>query len=128
LNWYANGNTTTSHYASHLLYGNGSSVASQGLTNDISLGFISGSLPASNRANQFQAGVIDILDPFETTKNKTVRFLRGSASTWYLGAGDIGLGSGVFLSTAALSSFTIRDRIANLDVGSRFSLYGIKAA
>ncbi len=126
--WQANGETGQSYYAAHWLVGNGSNVQSSNTSNSIYYGWLSHSFPATDRPNQFQAGVTDILNAFDTSKNKTVRSLVGSASSWYDGGGDIHLASGVFLNTAALTSFTMKDRLASIDTGSRFSLYGIKAA
>ncbi len=126
--WQANGETVQSYYAAHWLYGNGSSVQSSNTSNSIYYGWLSHSFPASNKTNQFQAGVTDILNAFDTSKNKTVRSLVGSASSWYDGAGDIHLASSVFLNTAALTSFTMKDRLASIEVGSRFSLYGLKVS
>jgi hypothetical protein len=126
--WQANGETVQSYYAAHWLYGNGSSVQSQSTSNSIYYGLLSNSFPASSKTNQFQVGVTDILNAFDTSKNKTVRSFVGSATSWYEGGGDIRLTSGVFLNTAALTSFTMKDRLANIEIGSRFSLYGIKAA
>lgn len=124
--WQANGDTTQANYAAHWLDGNGSSVRSGNTSNSIYFGWLSHSLPASAKTNQFQAGVTDILDAFSTTKNKTVRTFVGSPSSWYDGAGDVHLASGLYISTSALSSFTFKDRLASIEVGSRFSLYGVK--
>jgi hypothetical protein len=78
----------------------------------------------SPSANQYGAMVIDILDPFETTKNTVIRALGGFASS------EISLNSGVWLNTAALTSLTFSKYGENggYETGSRFSLYGIKAA
>jgi hypothetical protein len=83
-------------------------------------------MPAGSYTNEFMSGVTDILDPFETTKNKTVRTIAGAVTPDY--ARDITLSSGIFLSTSAMSSFTLLTRLGSLAQYSRFSLYGIKAA
>lgn len=126
--WQANGDTTTSNYAAHWLDGNGTAARSGNVSNSIYYGWLSHSFPGSNKTNQFQVGVTDILSAFDTTKNKTVRSLVASPTSWYDGSGDIHIASGVYLNTFALSSFTMKDRLANIEVGSRFSLYGIRAA
>jgi hypothetical protein len=123
--WQMNGDTTQANYRSHLLYGNGSSVQSLDYGSGIYYGSIMQSFPGSTFSNVFASGVTDILDAY-STKNKTVRTLRGANLSWYDGSGDIGLASGVYLSTSALTSFTFKDRLANIEAGSRFSLYGIK--
>lgn len=112
---------TASNYNNHGLFGNGSSAGSFYFADT----YISiGSFPAANAtANAFGPGVIDILDPYETTKNKTVRSLAGTPTT-----PQISLRSGLWRNTAAVSSITLLDPTSNLVTGSRFSLYGIKAA
>lgn len=124
--WQMNGNTTTSNYTSHYLRGTGSSVSSAANNNSIYYGLISNFMPAGSYTNEFMSGVTDILDAFETTKNKTVRTVAGAITTSY--AIDTTLSSGMFLSTDAVSSFTLKCRLANLAQYSRFSLYGIKGA
>jgi hypothetical protein len=71
-------------------------------------------------------GVIDILDAFETTKNKTIRSFGGQVGS---GANLILLHSGFWNNTAAISSITLGVNGApQFATGCRFSLYGIKAA
>jgi hypothetical protein len=67
------------------------------------------------------AFVCDILDPFETTKNKTIRSLAGYGS-----GGNVNLYSGLWINTSALTSITILASSGNFASASRFSLYGIK--
>jgi hypothetical protein len=118
-------NADTTGYARHALYGNGSSVGSYGLTDIISTCDIPG---GSAGSNQFGAVVMDILDPFETTKNKTTRALGGTVGS----LNRIQLDSGLWIDTSAVSSIKLESgnagEGANLAIGSRFSLYGIKAA
>jgi len=111
---------TGANYAWHSLRGNGSNVGSFAGTsqNYGRSGLATGSTAASNA---FAASVLDILDPFETTKNKTTRFLAG--------AGEIYLGSSFWNNTAAISSITVSEGYSsNFVTGSRFSLYGSKVA
>jgi hypothetical protein len=117
-----NGVSTTS-YSRHQLYGTGSSVLSFGLS-----GVTAIALPdtpsADSTANYFGASVIDILDPYSTTKNTTARALGGGSSS---GQKQIALFSGAYYSTDAISSITLLSgNAANLGTGSRFSLYGIR--
>jgi hypothetical protein len=114
-----NGNTG-SNYAWHFLEGNGSSVGSgSGATQtQMSLGVV------ATTANQFSPGVIDILDSYSTTKNKTVRSLQGAQSG---GSSWIGLHSGLYNSTDSITSVTlIAGPSDTWTSASRFSLYGIK--
>jgi hypothetical protein len=74
-------------------------------------------------ASAFGAGVIDILDAYSTTKNKTMRTLNGLSG----GEVNIRVGSGLWRNTNAITSVTIFDADStNLVTGSRFSIYGIK--
>jgi hypothetical protein len=68
--------------------------------------------------------VIDILDYANTSKYKTTRTLAGNDQN---GAGLVGLYSGLYMSTSAISSieFTINGS-GNFATGSNFALYGIK--
>ena len=117
-----NGDTGT-NYKTHQLVGNGSSASSgaESYANGWEFMYVPGNNASSG---VFGAGVVDILDPFETTKNKTKRSLSGVLSDTY-----IQLSSGVWLNTAAITSITFDQRYgSNFVSGSRFSLYGIKAA
>jgi hypothetical protein len=119
LNLRMNGDTGT-NYSAHGLLGTGSSVISYGYANYGAIE-ISSFPAASATANAFGGAVVDILDAYSTTKNKTVRSL-GGAST----SPQIRLSSGVWRSTNALTSITLIDTTSNLVTGSRFSLYGIR--
>jgi hypothetical protein len=113
-----NGDTGT-NYATHLLFGSGSSVSSAAgaSATQIALGAVT---PVTNA---FSAGVIDLLDAYSTSKNKTVRALAGNTNST---SQEIALTSGVFLSTASITSITLRPDSDSYSIGSRFSLYGIK--
>ena len=113
---------TGNNYNSHGLYGNGSSAESSyesGNTSSMDLMYIPA---ASASANIFGAGVIDILDPFASTKNKTKRSFSGSHSENY-----VQLSSGLWRNTAAVTSITFDQRYgSNFVTASRFSIYGLK--
>jgi hypothetical protein len=116
---------TTGSYAWHFLNGDGSTVASGASASDANI-FI-GQGGTSSNTDIFGAHVIDILDPFETTKNTTTRTLSGLMAPGYLNA--IYLNSGVFLNTAAVNSITFTDRLGRAYTAkSRFSLYGIRGS
>lgn len=113
----------------HNLYGDGTSVTSQS-GNDPNVPVI-GSISASGSpTDAFGVGVIDLLDAFETTKNKTARNLSGQADPAAGGftGSRVWLHSGFLNDTAAISSLSLRAGNGNMVTGSRFSLYGIKAA
>lgn len=113
--------------AGHTLWGNGSSVSTQAFPTNEPQQVAAYSLPAANSvANTFGAVVIDIFDPFETTKNKTVRALAGKVGDTSV----VSLGSIAWYNTAAITTIKFDSRNGNFGfaANSRFSLYGWKAA
>ena len=116
---------SSASYSIHTLHGNGSAVDSDGYTSiTYAAPFINIAI-ATSPSNAYRAGIIDILDPFETTKNTTLRVLEGGPA----GTGsEIRLNSGAYLKTDAVGSVTIGLESSTYTIGSRFSLYGIKAA
>ena len=116
-----NGDSAT-NYSFHGLYGDGASVASNaGVSQTYA---IAGGVPGTlNAANIFGVGVTDILD-WQGTKNKTVRSLAGNYGTNYKYSF---LYSGAWYSTASVTSLALYPISGtNFDIGSRFSLYGLK--
>ena len=114
-----NSNTTSSNYTYHILNGTGSAITS-GYEND---GCYAPRL--SYNANTFGAGVVDILDYTNTNKYKTLRAIGGRDDN---GSGDVDFLSGLFLSTAAISSIEITLAAGSYQQYSHFALYGIKGA
>jgi hypothetical protein len=113
---------TGSNYNRHSLTGVNSTISSgaQGTNNYPYVGLMAGKgTPESG------AIVMDFVDAFETTKNKVVRALGGAAGT---GDKGVGLYSVLWMNTTAISSITLAGVTGNIATGSRFSLYGIKAA
>jgi hypothetical protein len=113
-------NGVTSGYFVHELQGNGSSVNSSASTSQTSMriGIVTA---ANSTANAYGATVIDILDPYSTTKNKTFRALTGQTNL-----DRIRLSSGSLALTNSTTEITLLDQFANFVAGSRFSLYGLK--
>lgn len=116
-----NGDTTTS-YSSHDLFNNGSSVASTGTAN-MTYSFFGYIASGNAVSGSFGAGVSEILDPFNTNKNKVFRTLSGVSNV----DPQIILNSGGFYKTAVINSIRIASFSGNLDVGTRFSIYGVTA-
>jgi hypothetical protein len=115
-----NGDTGSS-YSYHELGGNASSVFSGAASGQTNIQVVVG-LRQSLSNNAFGAAVIDILDAYSTTKNKTVRSLSGQPSTDSL----ILLSSGAWLNTASITSITLGMLTGNISTKSRFSIYGLK--
>ena len=114
-------NDTGNNYAFHRLEG-AASVVSIGVPNTSGI-LIGIALQNSATSNAFAASVADILDPYETTKNKTVRALSG-----VLGGSvpAVALQSGFRNNTEAISSIKLYPDAGNFVQGSRFSIYGLK--
>ena len=106
-------------YSTHGLYGNGSNVFSFAAPNQAGLfaGLATGSTAT---ADAFGASVVEILDFGSSSKNKSTRTLYGAAT------GEIGLHSGAFLNTNALTSLVLSPDAGSFVQHSRFSLYGIR--
>lgn len=119
-----NGNTGA-NYTRHYIDASGSSVSAAGSTSDTSIiaGQIYGNNPSSNI---FGVAIWDIHDYASTTKNKTVRAFGGFDAN---GTGNIRLTSGLFLSTAAITSVQLKNTTGGaFSSNSTFALYGIKGA
>jgi hypothetical protein len=111
------------NYTSHNLRGNGSNVQSSNPRTNYQNIEISAITASTQTANSFGAGIIDILDPFETTKNTTIRATMGLTGTYNF----VGLVSGFWNSTAAVNTIFLDQFFGSIFVtGSRFSLYGMK--
>jgi hypothetical protein len=112
------------NYSTHGLLGNGSSVTSSATTSTSYMNI--GNMPNGNGTNIWGASIVDIIDAFSSSKNKTVKALSGQLDY----ANHVLLNSGVWLSTASTTSLTIYPNVPtggfNIRPGSRFSIYGIR--
>ncbi len=109
-------------YSSHRLAGTGSSVASSAWTNGTEL-YTAVITESTTTANAFTGAIVDILDYASTSKNKTLRFFYGSQGS---SSTPLGIYSGLYQSTSAISTISIFPETGSFVSGSRFSLYGIK--
>jgi hypothetical protein len=110
-----------SNYSEHGITGDGSSVSAYGTANTSNMGI--GNTSGGSNANIFGIQVIDIVDYANTNKYKTIRALGGHDQN---GSGYLGLFSGNWRSTSAVTSITISPLVANIAQYSSFALYGIK--
>jgi len=111
-----------SNYSFHQLFGNGSSVSSAGSTSQTYAALL---MMASNGAGAsiFGAGVVDILDSYSTSKNKTMRSFTGV----YVNTQRFAMiRSSAWLSTASITSITVGSIDGSMVAGTRLSLYGVK--
>ena len=112
-------------YVNHYLYGDGAS-ATAGYDYASSYGNAYRVSGNSSATNIFGSIILDILDYANTNKYKTIRYLGGLDVN---GAGEIYLGSHLFMKTNAISSITITPTVGtNFLQYSHFALYGIRSA
>jgi hypothetical protein len=113
------------NYNSHYLRGNGSATESVAYTSSNNAGiFLSqANTGATQTANSFAVSIVDILDPFETSKFTTVRTLAGMTGA----LNRIFLHSGAWRVTDAVDTITIDDTLGDFTQYSRFSLYGMRS-
>jgi hypothetical protein len=104
---------TAGNYSESQLYGDGASVPSNGNANTSSI-----YLGAISTTDQI-AFITDILDSFNTSKNKTVRTIAGG------GLNGTYFRSGGWRSTAAINSITITSP-GTFSQNTRISLYGMR--
>lgn len=76
-----------------------------------------------NTTNTVGASIITILDYTNTSKNKVAQGFSGTDNS---GIGALNIASGVWSSTAAITSVTVYQQNANLTNKSTYALYGIK--
>jgi hypothetical protein len=115
---------TSANYSRHQLFGSNGSVSTAAAPNATEM--FAGAVTAANATeNSFGAVVIDLLDVFSSTKNKTIRTLGGHAS----GTGTnaiIVLESGNWRNLNPVQLVELLPSGGNFGIGSRFSLYGVK--
>ncbi len=112
------------NYSYHAMRGSGSSAIAVGQASYSRYLSYSGAPSSfSSYANMFGATIFDLLDYRNTNKNKAMRSLVGFNTNG--GNDSIGLSSGLWMNTAAVTSITVA-LDGNLAQYSSFALYGIK--
>ena len=114
-----NGDTTAANYSWHHFWGDGANPNSNG---GISAGF--NYVGYATNATNPMVFVSDILDYSKTTKSKTIKTLTGQDNN---GSGEVALWSGAYFPTTAISSITIIAGSGNININSKFALYGINS-
>jgi hypothetical protein len=124
--WFIQINSdTATNYSYHALRGNGTTADAFSSVSDTSMLFLQ-QAGGTTGANVFGTLILDILDYSNTNKNKTLRGLGGVDNN---GNGTLGLSSGLWRSTSAVTSIRIVPNSGNNFVQySSFALYGIKGA
>jgi hypothetical protein len=111
---------TGSNYSQHSMRGNGSTVSAVAVATSSNTQWAAVTAAATTTTNVFGPAVVDILDPFDTSKNTTLRTLHGFPNAVYLS-------SGAWYDTDALTSIEIKPIFgSNWVSGSRFTLIGLK--
>jgi hypothetical protein len=126
--WF-NGDGSGTTYSSSTLYYNGSTIAATRNSNTAKLNFgTNGGQPFSN-ASRFGLNTYNIQNYSNSTTYKTVLGTTRSSSGGYTGAAEIDLATGLWRNTAAITSIEIGvDNSKTMQIGSSFTIYGIKAA
>jgi hypothetical protein len=110
------------NYSFHQLYGNGATAGSEGYASQPEMNL--GELPSANApANVFGIVMIDILDYTNTNKYKTTFEIGANERN---NAGQIGVNSGAWYNTNAVTSITLFEAASSWVQYSSFTLYGIK--
>ena len=126
---YARFNSSSTGYAYHFLYGNGSSAVADQSTNQPEIYIGTGSI-GTTTGGTFGVGVMDILDYASTSKYRTTRTLMGEDHNGTGGGNSLGgrvtLASGLWQDTNAINQITIYGGSGNLAQNSQFSIYGVK--
>lgn len=117
------------NYAVHYLQGDGAVASAAGFVN-YPFVVINGAGAAGNTtANVYGASIIDIHDYASTSRNKTVRYFCGiNDNTATAGSQRISVGSGLWMSTSAITSIKVICGDTAFATGTTISLYGIKGA
>lgn len=120
---------TGSNYSHHGLWGDGSGASASGNSSTNSIRVGNGTF-GTDTGTAFGAGIIDILDYANTSKNKTARILAGVDVNGTVGGigGRVGEFSGAWYNTSAISTITLVPASPATDFNqySSFALYGIK--
>jgi len=98
-----NGISTTT-YDNHWLFGSGTSAGAFNLVGATEI-YLQRTTNSNSAANAFGAIVVDILDAYSSTKNKTLRYLGGSGVS--TGLWPVTVGSGLWRNTSSVTSILV---------------------
>lgn len=114
---------TGSNYTRHSVRGDGSTAYASGSTSQTSM-YFNGYNVYAGATDRPTVSIIDILDYKNTNKYKTVRTLAGLENN---GSGEVGLYSGMWMNTNAITSIKLFDNV-NYGEYTQAALYGIKGS
>ena len=120
--WTRFNDDSAANYSCHFLYGTGVAAAAGSRLSD---GGIDAIFQPTSSGKEF-CGVIDILDYANTSKHKVIRVLHGSDSN---GAGYVGINSGSWRNTNAITKIHLSDQIgsSSFNQHTTAALYGLRA-
>ena len=116
-------NSSSGTYRSHGLVGTGTSALAGELSSSTGEWNYYAIPNSSVTASVFGAGVIDVLDYTNTSKNTVSRMLAGWDAN---GSGQVSLQSHLWVDTAAVTQLDFTLATGNFAVNTSFALYGIK--
>jgi hypothetical protein len=114
-----------SNYSYHRMYGDGVNAGADPGVSQNQM-YAIGMATDLNTTGIFGVAIWDILDYANTNKYKTVRALGGFDNNRTSDAGIVGINSGSWRNTNAITSVTLFPNINEWSLGSTFALYGIK--
>jgi len=118
-------NISTASYAWHNLRGDGSTISTQGASNQSNIDIGEG-MSNINTSGAFAGFIISVLDYSSSEKNTTTRAFTGYADSSSFS--NVNITSGFLNSTQAINQIEFFLNGTNFISGTRFSLYGIKGA
>lgn len=122
---------TSANYPVHYLQGDGSSATAYGANaafGQTQIDIQAAGARWTSGTTTCNVAIIDIQDYASTTRNKTVRYFAGVDNNTGTTAGKVAVGSGLWLSTSAVTSLTLLPYATAFASNTVFSLYGIKGA
>jgi hypothetical protein len=118
---------TANNYSTHAIQGTGSAVQVAANAN-VPFVYLADGMWGTNTGGSFGISIIDILDYANTNKYKTVKVLSGVDFNGTIAGygGYVGIVSGNWRNTNAITSIKINPQNGNFTQYSQFALYGIK--
>lgn len=120
---------TGANYSYHGIYGNGGTATAYSGTSTTFMQSVVGAGNAT-KTSCFAVAVVDILDYANTNKYKTIRILHGldtnNTGAVDVNQGVVGMDSGSWRNTAAVSTIRLYPYAGNFAQYSSFALYGVK--
>ena len=121
-------NSGASNHANHAIGGDGTNASTRNDTSNNYIPIRTGAVRAATTSGTYGASIVDIIDYSSTTKNKTFRVFSGNEYNDAPLDILVSLGSGLLISTTAITSISISNVSYDLVPGTTFALYGIKGA